>query len=208
MKTIYLVRHGEVAPEFHRVIRGRRLDVPLSENGLEMARQNVAWLAKQGVDQLVTSGMQRTDVAGLFAIDHGIEHVVDPRWAEADLGNWEGQHYEVVLQDLGEEGNDHFLDRPTTFVHPQVEPSHSLQSRLSAAWLDLLARPESTIAVMTHAYVKAFWLDTLDPSAACGLRDLRLGSLSEVRVQPDGQVEIVRRGTIQFDPALLQGDGH
>jgi len=85
---LLLVRHGETAWNAQGRLQGN-LDVPLSDAGRRQARALAATVAAQEPRNVVTSPLSRTrETARLLALEPG---AWDPRWAEADLGEWAGK---------------------------------------------------------------------------------------------------------------------
>ncbi len=58
MKTIWLTRHGETQWNTVRRMQGQ-LNSPLTDNGIRQAEQLAKWLAKEDIDVIYTSPLER-----------------------------------------------------------------------------------------------------------------------------------------------------
>ena len=87
---IWLVRHAEVAPEFHGVAYGAA-DVPLSERGREQTREVAASFEGERVARIYASPSQRTqEMAGMLATTTGAAVTTLEGLLEIDRGAWQG----------------------------------------------------------------------------------------------------------------------
>jgi broad specificity phosphatase PhoE len=90
MVEIILVRHGETAWNTGGIFRGR-VDVPLSEAGLEMAEKLGEYLNSEKIDIIYASPLQRAvrtaaPLAGQLGLEvHQVEDLID-----INYGEWQG----------------------------------------------------------------------------------------------------------------------
>ena len=87
---LWLIRHAEVAPEFHGVAYGSA-DVPLSERGREQSRAVAAAFEGARVARIYASPSQRTqEMAQLLAASTGAAVTTLDGLREIDRGAWQG----------------------------------------------------------------------------------------------------------------------
>jgi broad specificity phosphatase PhoE len=87
---VWLVRHAEVAPEFHGLAYGAA-DVPLSERGREQSREVAAAFEGFRVARIYASPSQRTqELAALLAATTGAAVMTLDGLREIDRGAWQG----------------------------------------------------------------------------------------------------------------------
>ena len=136
--TLHLLRHG--ALEQPGLMMGRTDGAPTAA-GIAAC---VAQTAGLGVEQLISSDLQRASKAGAAISDAlGLPLTVDPRWRELDFGDWDGKASGAV--DQGTLGA--FWDDPDANPPPGGERWSSLVARVSAALADMV--PQTTL-VVTH----------------------------------------------------------
>jgi len=87
---IWLVRHAEVAPEFHGLAYGAA-DIPLSEHGREQSRAVARSFEGERVSRIYASPSQRTqEMALLLAETTGAAVTTLEGLCEIDRGAWQG----------------------------------------------------------------------------------------------------------------------
>jgi broad specificity phosphatase PhoE len=144
---IVLIRHGAVDADGR--CYGQRLDPRLSEAGqLEAAalrRRLADWPPRHAERSPATRTAQTAARLGLT------DPRVDPRWAERDLGEWEGRPW----SQLWEQAPADVLSSPSAyaaFTPPGGEPTTALRQRVVTALEELAARfapPDGDAAVLT-----------------------------------------------------------
>ena len=90
MKTIYLIRHGEIEGGKPRRFIGRT-DLPLTPHGREQISALGALLGPRKIERIICSPLSRCQESGeiLAASLHGVIET-EQMFAEIDLGDWEG----------------------------------------------------------------------------------------------------------------------
>jgi glucosyl-3-phosphoglycerate phosphatase len=143
MKRLLLVRHGETAWNAAKVLQGQA-DIELSERGHEQARALGPMLERWAPDEAWTSDLKRArQTATLVGWPKAS---VDPRWREADLGEWTSKR----VHDLTAKDAAHYqrwrngLDAP-----PGGESMVTFRERIGAA-LDALRERSGDVLVVTH----------------------------------------------------------
>lgn len=140
--TIYLIRHGETQWNRQKLLQGSR-DIPLNENGIDLARQTAEGLRRAGVrfDRVYTSPLDRAKTtARLLCPDRDL--IVDERLREISFGDLEGTACPVLAE----------IPMPA----PGGESSEEVQARAVACLRAVTADPANagnTILLSTHGGV-------------------------------------------------------
>ncbi len=181
---LLLVRHGEVDARWRGTIYGR-LDVSLSERGLEQSGLVAAALAAEPIERVVSSGLQRAEAAAAMirASRPTLARRDDARLLELDRGAWAGRPI-VDLESEAPEAMARWRSVRGAMGAPGGEEPEALAVRVREA-LDELATEHSgqTVAVVAHLWVVRSAL------AAClGLPMARSASLG---LPPGGICEVL-----------------
>lgn len=88
---LYIMRHGETAWNKARRMQGQT-DIPLTEEGLEMARKSGVGMKDLPIDLCISSPLSRAKQTAECVIgDRSIPLITDKRIQEISFGEWEGQ---------------------------------------------------------------------------------------------------------------------
>jgi probable phosphoglycerate mutase len=172
--TIVLVRHcaHELLGE---CLVGRRIDVSLSENGIERAGSLAVRLARQGVTYIKSSPRLRAlQTARPLARKICRPIVIMPEFDELDFGDWAGRTFDELQDDPHwQEWNSH----RGAVEPPRGESMHKLQTRVIGGIFSLVeAHKDHRVVVVSHA----------EPIRAAILyfRQIALDDFSRVQVDP------------------------
>ncbi len=151
---IELLRHGRTAME--GAFRGR-LDDPLRPEGHLQMVQSVAGLQWS---RIVTSPLRRCRNFGeKLARKNEVDLTIDPRLAEYDFGEWEGQDIQSIMASDSESVH-RFLADPRTFTPPGGEEYPAFRKRVLDAWQewsgerpDEAGRTEQTMQKSGHTLI-------------------------------------------------------
>jgi broad specificity phosphatase PhoE len=154
MTRVYLVRHGETAPNKDGVALGQ-MDVPLTETGRWQAERLADSLASMCLTAVYTSPLQRAlDTAMPIATRSSLAPVIHPDLIEMNIGVLDGLTFTEVRErypDLMTEWMGKFgADVPM----PAGERLRDVANRSWGALSEIVARhPGDSIAVVTHNFV-------------------------------------------------------
>ncbi|MEQ3553588.1 histidine phosphatase family protein [Pseudonocardia nematodicida] len=155
---LLLVRHGETAANAARRLQGDS-DVPLSGAGRAGARDLGPLVASYRPEHVVVSPLDRTrETARLLGVS---PDRVDPRWQEADLGQWTDR----FVDDLP--AAEYAAWRAGELTPPGGESFAGMTARVTGALADLPG--DGVVLVVTHGGPIRAVLDHL-----LGLRPSRL----------------------------------
>ncbi len=186
MTTLFLVRHG-AHDRLGRYLDGRRPGVPLSDEGRRQAERVADRLARERVDAVHASPLERTmATATPIAARHGLDVAVEPALLELDFGEWSGMTF-AALKPL--DAWARWNAARATAATPAGDTMRAAQNRL----LDFIdarraAAPEGSFVLVGHAdplkAVVAFYLGaSLDDLPRF---EISPASLSRVEVEPWG----------------------
>ena len=152
MKTIYLLRHGEIPGSSPRRFVGQT-ELDLTACGREQMRRTAGRLKGAGVDRLVASPLGRCrESAGIVGAALGLSPEIEPAFSEITLGDWEGLTIDDVRQrfpgSYEERGKDIANFRP-----PAGESFVDLSDRAWPVFLRILAGEAKSIVIVGHAGV-------------------------------------------------------
>lgn len=146
-----LVRHGAV--DLDGVVYGQRVDPGLSPAGqAELAALQARSTLPAQARVLRTPTLRTAQSAALLALDD--RATLDARWAERDLGAWEGRRWDEVLATLPE-GITRDLEAYAALTPPDGESVAAMRTRISTAMEDVARdatpdAPGSDIVVVCH----------------------------------------------------------
>lgn len=148
----YIVRHGQSEANARSVVQGLR-DFPLDASGRAQAAAVGAWLAGEGIAEVLCSPLSRAaETARIIARAAGLgEPRVEPTLVELDVGVFSGLSLEEARSRFPEAYAD-FESRSWDGV-PGAESSALLYDRAMEAWSRLRERAASgsrALAVVSH----------------------------------------------------------
>ncbi|CDK68495.1 Phosphoglycerate mutase [Morganella morganii IS15] len=150
MSQVFLVRHGETEWNVQRRIQGHS-DSPLTQSGIDQAKQVAARLKNEGITHIIASDLGRTQqTAKLIAEACGCEIIADPRLRELNMGVLEKRQIHTLTAE--EEGwRKSLLNGAEDGRIPEGESLAELESRMRAALESTLDLPEgSKVLLVSH----------------------------------------------------------
>lgn len=180
---VILARHGEVEARHRGTIYGR-LDVPLSERGLEQSERVAEAVRDVQLDAVVSSGLQRAEAAAaLVRASHPhLRRVDDERFLELDRGDWASREI-AELRETDHEAYRAWIDSRGAVQAPGGESPAELARRTEPAFRDWAERTAGG-AVMIVAHL---WVVRSAVASALGLPMERSPQLG---LPPGGLVEL------------------
>jgi broad specificity phosphatase PhoE len=146
--SIYLIRHGETAMNFARVVQ--HPDTPLSDRGIAQAERLAVRLADVGISRIVASDMARARMtAEPLERVTGVALSLAADLQERNFGDHRGSPYEELM----EQGVELFAPG---YAPPNGETWAAFHKRVDRAWAsvcELAASADGHLAVVTHGLV-------------------------------------------------------
>ena len=100
--SIIFLRHGQATNNTQRVLAGRTVGVPLTENGIEQAKKTAEFVEHMNVSKIYTSPIQRAmQTADIVAKHNSLETIVDERLIELEMGKFTGMKYDDIFSSHG-----------------------------------------------------------------------------------------------------------
>ena len=141
MKTLYLIRHGEVNNPTG-IIYGRLPGFGLSQTGKKQISSALHKLKCNPPHALYASPMQRTqESAELIASNLNLKIETDDRIIETKIGHFQGKSFDSLPKPyITDEG-----------IHPEIESGRSIRTRFMG-FVDHLRiqHPKKTVAAVSH----------------------------------------------------------
>ena len=150
---LYLIRHGEVEGAESGKMLGRT-DKPLSDRGLEQARQLAEVLSTAQLSAVYCSDLQRArTTAEIIAKRSNLKVQESSSWREIDMGDWEGRTFAALHLEVPGLIAQLFND-PASFEYPKGESFASFTARVQAALDQLVLTYQSgDVALIAHGGV-------------------------------------------------------
>jgi alpha-ribazole phosphatase len=150
LSKILLVRHGRTAWHAEGRYAGTA-DVPLDEAGREQVARVVARLSGVKFAAIYTSPLSRCHALAVeVAKDHGMEAISEARLGEIDLGRWDGETFQNIIEKDGDILK-RWTEDPTSITVPGGESLLSVQDRAMAWFAEATAaHPDATIMASSH----------------------------------------------------------
>ena len=192
-KQLFLVRHGTTADNEADILQGR-VDNPLSETGLREARQVAEYMHGESIQAVFSSPMLRArQTAEAIATALQLPIQIIDNFCEIDLGEWEGQKYEMVQKKYADFHLRWVAD--SSLPVPGGESFDQVFTRV-AVGLPLLWKEQATSMVLVgHATVNRAVLGNLIgmPATAARLFRTQNASISKLVLfdLPDRRYSVV-----------------
>lgn len=180
MKTIYLLRHGEVEKKYLDCFKGK-IDCNLSTKGKKTSLKNAHFLLSQSIDFVITSGLKRTDYVGKLLKKQGITHQVISDFQEIDFGDCSGKTWAEIQQKFPDVVNSYITD-VKSLQYPNGEKILDAQTRVIKAWKKLLNTTFTKAAIVGHSGINALLIAYLNQVDINNVETQSLGDIIELRV--------------------------
>ena len=153
MKLIYLVRHAETDWNKEKRYQGGK-DIPLSNSGIEQARQLARRLSRVKFDLVYSSPLRRArQTAELLIRGSSPPIILEPAFREINHGLWEGLRVEEIAERFSQEFRL-WKEKPHLVKMPQGESLHDLRRRVLPRFLELVDQAqEERILIVGHGGV-------------------------------------------------------
>ncbi len=150
---LYLIRHGEVEEQYHRVFGGR-IDMELSPFGHKQAEALADYLQRVPFHAIYASPMRRVQqTLREFVSRQNMRPVLLEGLREVDFGVWTGLTWDQVYEQYQVSAFS-WLDQLEEGLIAQAEPVPAYRQRIQDAMnLILTECPEQTVAVVCHGGV-------------------------------------------------------
>lgn len=155
MTRLYLVRHGQTDWNVEGRWQGHA-DIPLNQAGLAQAEKVAGELAREGLQAIYSSDLQRArQTAMILAAHTDLPVILDARLREIHQGEWQGLLVSEIEARYGEAFQRRRND-PYNVAPPGGETVEQVRQRVVQAFEDIIARhPGARVAVVSHGFALA-----------------------------------------------------
>ena len=168
---LYVIRHGETKWNADGRLQGCA-DIPLNENGRELARITGEALKEVPFDLIITSPIQRARETGALVAEPSeryygrkIPVILDDRIREIDWGSWEGLGCTERNYEIPDENYNLFMTDALHFAgSPDGESVADVCDRTAEFLQEVIHNPEyedKTILISTHGCAMRAMLNPL-----------------------------------------------
>lgn len=147
---LYFLRHGQTTWNADGNRYAGASDVPLTEIGIQQAKQAASHLRDLSFDAVYCSGLSRARETAKLALDgRDLPIVSDPRLNEMNYGEWEGKTHAEILAEPGNHWHDWVADPDAWRPGGNGELASELVARVTAFLYDVL-QPGNTVLAVAH----------------------------------------------------------
>ena len=153
MLKLYFVRHGETAANQQGVYYGSS-NLPLTEQGKLQMQQVGKMLATVRFDNVLASGLQRAQQSAQILLAENQQMlptiIIEPKLNELDFGDWEGRHYQELMQQDNERYSA-WCNNWQTYAPPNGESFQQFKQRVDHAITgQIISHDDQTLLIVGH----------------------------------------------------------
>ena len=159
---IFIVRHGDKEKGDYYNKSLRHQDPPLSEMGVQKARNLVGYFKLIQIKRIIASEYARTNqTAQYIAEDKGIQVLIDKRLNEIDNGIIERMDKEEIAEKYPEFWQD-YLEGTKDFRFPEGESGEEVKARQIDLLNELIENDEDVLLVSHDGFMRQLMCSLLD----------------------------------------------
>ena len=185
---LFLIRHGEVEPRYHKIFGGSRIDMGLSDLGREQGAALAAWLRDSPLDAIYASPMRRVrETIEPLAAARGLTPIILPELREVDFGDWTGLKWDEIQERFGVSAFE-WLEVIESPGIAGGESAACLAQRVGPCLRQILEEnPHRRVAVACHGgIIRVILSMLLDlPLSRMAHFNIEYGSVTVVELQPE-----------------------
>ncbi len=175
---LYYLRHGQTTWNADGNRYAGATDVPLTELGIQQAKQGSARIRDIEFDAVFCSGMSRAlETAKLVLDGRDVPIVQDPRLNEMNYGTWEGKTHAEIVAEPDNHWHDWAADPDAVRPGERGELASELVARVTGFLFDVLQPGRTVLAVAHHTTGRLLIAHMLDMPLA-NYRRLQLDNAS------------------------------
>lgn len=188
---LYVLRHGVTQWNRLKKVQGA-VDIPLAQEGIDLARATGEALKDVPFDLCYTSPLIRAKQTAAFVLgDRNIPIIEDKRIQEIDFGVLEGTRFKDDDGNIISEEMNIFFNYPTRFVRPERgENIQDILKRTRDFWEEITTTPsleDKTVLISSHGCAvrallqnvyrdpKHFWHGCVPPNCSINLVEVKNG---------------------------------
>lgn len=151
MSLILFLRHGQAKNNVERILAGRSKGFPLTDVGVQQARNIGEFLRPFNISKIYSSPIERAEqTANIVASKVGLDCIIDERLTEIEMGSFSGMHYDEMFSKYGNVFLKFYQGHPIVETNG-IETFASVKKRI----LDMVSHcsqkyNNETILLVTH----------------------------------------------------------
>lgn len=150
---LYAARHGETLSNAEKRLTGRETNSPLTEKGIEQAKQLGESLKDIDFDAVYSSPLSRAMDTVNIAFGNKYKIYIDDRLAEIGLGIMEGMTYDDASVHFPESGMLFFTEPALYKTPPKGEHLNDMIKRVDSFLDDIIKTNHDKVFILTHGYM-------------------------------------------------------
>jgi len=204
VRTLYLIRHAQPEGALGPRRCGCPDSTPLSEVGVEQARQLAQWAKDKPLTSVFASPLLRSAQTAAILSDGRLPVLTEDELTELNSGVWAGLTFEEIRSRFptSYEARGRHLG---TFPPPGGESFLQAGQRMARCISGILSRSSGNIAVVAHGGINRGWLAsllTISPDDVMSIRQ-PWGGITTVRIDDFGRYTVPEVGV---QPAPVPSD--
>ena len=150
--NIYIIRHGQTQSNLKNQYYGR-LDVPLTDQGVQQMKALSFELSNIQFDKIYTSNARRAlESLEICLPTYHHQAIIDERLCEINFGDFEGKTYQEISKEYPQEVI-HWQRDWKNFLPPQGESFIQFYLRVSDIFKEIISNEVDNIFIMAHSGV-------------------------------------------------------
>lgn len=147
---LYFLRHGQTTSNADGNRYAGSSDVPLTQTGIEQAKQGAEHIRDLKFDMVYCSAMSRALETAKLVLDGRDQAIVpDPRLNEMSYGSWEGKTHAEILAEPDNHWHEWVTDPDAQRPGGSGELASEVVARVTAFLYDVL-EPGCTVLAVAH----------------------------------------------------------
>ena len=151
MGSVIFLRHGQAKNNIERILTGRTPNIPLTEKGIEQAKNTAKFLEQMNIAAIYSSPIERAKhTAEIVARHNSLDVTIDDRLIELDMGKFTGVPYDDIFTSHGNVFMK-FYNGELEIAHNGVETFAEVKKRILSIVDHVVEKhPDQNVVLVTH----------------------------------------------------------
>ncbi|PIY89970.1 MAG: fructose-2,6-bisphosphatase [Nitrosopumilales archaeon CG_4_10_14_0_8_um_filter_34_8] len=151
MGSVIFLRHGQAKNNIERILTGRTPNIPLTEKGIEQAKNTAKFLEQMNIAAIYSSPIERAKhTAEIVAQHNSLDVTIDDRLIELDMGKFTGVPYDDIFTSHGNVFMK-FYNGELEIAHNGVETFAEVKKRILSIVDHVVEKhPDQNVVLVTH----------------------------------------------------------
>ena len=151
MGSIIFLRHGQAKNNIERILTGRTPGVPLTEKGIDQAKNAAKFLEHMNISAIYSSPIERArHTAEIVGKHNSLDVIIDDRLIELDMGKFTGVPYDEIFTSHGNVFMK-FYNGELEIAHNGVETFSEVKKRILGIVDHVIENhPDQNVVLVTH----------------------------------------------------------